>query len=93
MTMAEDVLSAIRFARSYASKGLETFPFDVVYRATIDQLDAVNQSFAASGSLATFKGTGVDLGLMAAKELGNEEQDFAHALHVIQRYIEETSSS
>jgi len=30
----------------------------------------------------------VSVGLMAAKELGNDERDFAHALHVIQRHAD-----
>jgi hypothetical protein len=40
------------------------------------------------GTLGPLPAESVSVGLMAAKELGNDERDFAHALHVIQRHAD-----
>lgn len=87
-----DLPGAVAFARSHAETGLQTFPFDVVYCATVDQSNAMDAWVAANGGFKGFKGTGVDLGLMAAKELGGDEQAFAHALSSIQRCLEADGS-
>ena len=59
---ADDLPEAIAFARSHAETGLQTFPFDVVYSATIDQLNAMDVWVAATGGLKGFKGIGVTSG-------------------------------
>ncbi|MDE2596469.1 MAG: hypothetical protein KGL44_06285 [Sphingomonadales bacterium] len=84
--------NAMDFARNHAEEGLRKYPFDAVYKATLAQIDAISASLATNGLLSAHIAGGITLGLMAAKELGNDERDFAHALHVIQRYADDAKS-
>lgn len=81
-----EVVAAIAQARAHADAGLRLYPFDAVYRATLDQLAIVTASLLGDGP--PLPAGRVTLGLMAAKELGNDERDFAHALHVIQHHVD-----
>ncbi|MCC6915871.1 MAG: hypothetical protein IT527_01035 [Nitrosomonas sp.] len=49
-------------------------------------LDAYH--FAKSHTTAGLKQYLFDIDLIAAKELGNDERDFAHAFHVIQYFVD-----
>ena len=75
---------AMALARAHADVGLRRTPFDPVLRHTLDQLAIVNRHLAATGDLSGLAPGEIDVGRMAAKELGNDEAEFAHALHVIQ---------
>lgn len=85
--MNEDMsfAEAFTFAHKHALDGLQRLPFDVVYKTTMEQLAIIESTlFKGGGQLKDVPHTGVDLGLMAAKELGIDEQEFARALSVIQ---------
>ncbi len=76
--------NAIAYARQHATAGLKVQRFDPVYLTTLDQLAVIDATIAQRGDLRNLRSGEITLGLMAAKELGNDEADFAHALHVIQ---------
>lgn len=80
---------AVEFARCHATKGLEQYPFDAIYRTTLDRIAEINAISVQDRGLDELP-VDPDIGLMAAKELGNDEAEFAHALHTIQRHIDET---
>ncbi len=82
---------AKQFARYHAEQGLKTRPFDGVYIHTIDQLNIIDGQLASHGDLDHLEKGRIDVGLMAAKELALEEQDFGLALHIIQRYVDEAT--
>lgn len=88
MTNFPTLGDAIAFARKHAEEGLRTYPFDAIYKTTLSQLDLVTNAMTANGMLQSLPAGSVTLGIMAAKELGNDERDFAHALHVVQRYAD-----
>ncbi|MGI4732266.1 MAG: hypothetical protein ACRYFW_10995 [Janthinobacterium lividum] len=75
---------AMVLARAHADAGLKVHAFDPVLRHTLDQLAVIDAQLARTGDLSGLRSGEINLGLMAAKELGNDEADFAHALHVIQ---------
>jgi hypothetical protein len=83
---------ALDLAREHAARGLETYPFDAIYRTTLDKIRLIDGVLARGESLADVP-QDPHLGLMAAKELGNDEAAFAHALHVIQYEIEHSAPS
>ncbi|WP_260597599.1 hypothetical protein [Sphingomonas endolithica] len=92
MTSDLSFTQALDLAREHAARGLETYPFDAIYRTTLDKVRLIDAVLAGGGSLAEVP-RDPDLGLMAAKELGNDEAAFAHALHVIQYEIEHSAPS
>ena len=75
---------AVALARAHAEAGLKPKPFNPVLRHTLDQLAVVDRQLAAIGDLSGLTSGEIDVGRMAARELGNDEAEFAHALHVIQ---------
>lgn len=79
---------AVSFAREYAEEGLRACPFDAVYSTTLLQLDLVTSAMDAEGVLRSLPDGNVTLGIMAVKELGDDERDFTRALHVVQRYAD-----
>lgn len=74
---------AIYFAKNFAVKGLENHPFDAVFRTTLEQIGWLESDIAAFGHIRGETAERLVIGIMAAKELGKDEADFAHALHVI----------
>jgi hypothetical protein len=90
MTRKNSLGAAINGALNYAQAGLRKFPHDTIYQHAIKQI-AVLRSYLNSAAaqrnadiLADF-----NLGQMAARELGNDEQDFANHLHILQRYVDD----
>ncbi len=81
-------LEAYRLAHAHATSGLETYPHDRIYIHILEQLSLLDFTDHDTISPRRAAGAGFDLGLMATKELGAEERDFAHALHVLQRLVE-----
>jgi hypothetical protein len=80
--------AAIAQAKKHALKGLEAFPFDTVYKTTLEQVAWIEHDIREQGSVSKVTKSKICLGLMAAKELGNDEADFAHALHVINFWVD-----
>ncbi len=91
MTLPPDLIAAIDYARRHAEEGRKGRPFDPVYVHTQDQLAVIDHHIATSGAMAGLAPGEIDVGRMAVKELGNDEQEFAHALHVIQWYADEVT--
>jgi hypothetical protein len=87
MTLPLELTTAIEDARRHAEEGRKGRPFDPVYVHTLDQLAIIDRHILA-GDLSGLAPGEIDVGRMAVKELGNDEQDFAHALHVIQWYAD-----
>lgn len=88
----EELRAACAFARAHAEAGLKKFPFDGVYSHALEQIalvEPVAQGLLPLRSLAAAK---IDVGLMAAKTLGNDEQDFASALHTLQWYADKAAA-
>lgn len=88
MTDFATLQAAIDFARVHAENGLRTYPFDAIYKTTLAEVDLVTAALRPDGTLQALPEGSVTVGVMAAKELGNDERDFAHALHVIQRHAD-----
>jgi hypothetical protein len=88
MTDFATLSAAVDFAQAHAEQGLRTYPFDAIYQTTIAQVKVVRDAMRPDGTLGPLPAESVSVGLMAAKELGNDERDFAHALHVIQRHAD-----
>ncbi len=82
---------AIALARRHAEEGRRGRPFDPVYVHPLDQLAIVDRHLARTGDLSGLAPGEIDVGRMAVKELGNDERDYAHALHVIQWYADEAT--
>lgn len=80
---------AMAYARDACARGLEQFPFDAIYRTALQRIAHVEAIIARGGSLSELP-EDPDIGLMAAKELGNDEARLAHALHVIQYAIDQS---
>lgn len=91
MTIEPELHDAIAYARDHAEAGLNLRPFDPIHRHTIDQLTVIDAQIAHHGDLSGLASEQIDVGRMAARELGNDERDFAHALHVIQWYADEVT--
>ncbi|SNB62011.1 hypothetical protein SAMN07250955_10312 [Arboricoccus pini] len=87
MTLPSELTTAIEHARRHAEDGCKGRPFDPVYVHTLDQLAIIDRHISADGLSGLVPGE-IDVGRMAVKELNNDEQHFAHALHVIQRYAD-----
>lgn len=87
MTLPLELTAAIDVARRHAEEGRKGRPFDPVYVHTLEQLAIIDRHILTGGLSGLARGE-IDIGRMAVKELGNDERDFAHALHVIQRYVE-----
>lgn len=87
--MSDDIsfAEALVQARAHAEAGLKQYPYDAIYRTAIDRIDEIEALRARGGTLADLS-PDPNLGVMAAKELGNDEAGFAHALHVIQWEID-----
>jgi hypothetical protein len=88
----QDVKSAIEFAKHHARQGLIQFPFDAVYKTAIAQIAMIENDLDSDGRLSKNTKESMCLGLMAAKELGNDEYDFAHALHTINHWVDDQNS-
>ncbi|CAP41758.1 MULTISPECIES: hypothetical protein [Pseudomonadota] len=87
MTLPLELTTAIEDARRHAEEGRKGRPFDPVYVHTLEQLAIIDRHIRADDFSGLSPGE-IDVGLMAVKELGSDEQGFAHALHVIQRYAD-----
>jgi hypothetical protein len=90
MTRENSLSAAIDGALDFVQEGLKKLPHDAIYQHVITQI-AVLQSYLNSAVaernadiLEEF-----NLGQMAARELGNDEQDFANHLHILQRYVDD----
>lgn len=81
-------IEAMEFARAYAEADLRFRRFDCILQYTLDQLAIPDREFAAHGDLRGLQPARINLGIMAVKELGNDEADFAHALHAIQHEVD-----
>jgi Tsi6 len=84
--LTADIDGALQCAR----EGLKKFPHDAVHQHTVKQI-GVLQHYVNSAvndrdvdALADF-----NLGQMAARELGNDEQVFANHLHKLQRSVDQ----
>jgi Tsi6 len=87
----ENYLTAdIHGALQCAHEGLKKFPHDAVYQHTVKQIEVLQHYVNRTANdrnidaLADF-----NLGRMAARELGNDEQVFANHLHKLQRFVDE----
>jgi hypothetical protein len=87
MTLPLELTTAIEDARRHAEEGRKGRPFDPVYVHTLEQLAIIDRHILAGG-FSNLSAGEIDVGRMAIKELGNDEQDFTHALHVIQWYAD-----
>jgi hypothetical protein len=87
MMLPLELTTAIEDARRHAEEGRKGRPFDPVYVHTLEQLVIIDRHILA-GDFSNLAAGEIDVGRMAVKELGNDEQDFAHALHVIQWYAD-----
>lgn len=74
---------AIKFAKNFATEGMKTYPFDAVFKTTLEQIGWIEADIATLGHIRRETADRLVIGIMAAKELGNDEAEFAHALHVI----------
>ncbi len=89
MSTDEQIIADIQGALQCAQEGLKQYPHDTIYLHAAEQVTALQNYLNATANdrdtsiLAKF-----DLGLMAAKELGNDEQVFANHLHKLQRFVE-----
>jgi hypothetical protein len=90
MTRENSLSAAIDGALSYAQAGLRKFPHDAIYQHVITQI-AVLQSYLNSAVAERNADTleEFNLGQMAARELGNDEQVFANHLHKLQRFVDD----
>jgi hypothetical protein len=77
------IAGAIKFAKNFATKGMKTYPFDVVFKTSLEQIGWIEPDIAAFGHIRKETADRLAIGMMAAKELGNDEAEFAHALHVM----------
>ena len=91
MTLPPELVTAMEFARRWAEKGREGRPFDPVYVHALDQLKTLDRHVVSTGDLSNLKPGEIDVGRMAVKELGNDEQDYAHPLHIIQWYADDAT--
>jgi Tsi6 len=87
----ENYLTAdIQSALLCAQEGLNKYPHDSVYQNAIKQIETLSYYLNSTANdrdadiLADF-----NLGQMAARELGNDEQVFANHLHKLQRFVDE----
>lgn len=89
MTIVEDVAVHIENALKLAQDGLKQYPHDAIYRHAVEQIGHLQAFLNDTSSnpntdmLAEF-----NLGQMAARELGVDEQDFASHLHSLQRFVD-----
>jgi hypothetical protein len=84
------LIADIHSALLCAQEGLKKYPHDSVYQNAIKQIEALSCYLNSTTNerdadiLADF-----NLGQMAARELGNDEQVFANHLHKLQRFVDE----
>lgn len=84
MTADISLEQAIVVAREHALAMLKARAYDPIYLHTLDQLAIVERALGAAGVLHELSSGEIDVGRMVARELGNDEAEFAHAFHIIQ---------
>jgi hypothetical protein len=84
----EVLMDDIEAAHAVAEQGLKTYPHDSVFQHSSAQLAMLKSFLLKDNDVEAAILEDFDLGLMAARELGPDERDFADLLHRIQRQVE-----
>jgi hypothetical protein len=88
ITLPANVERALNEAEAIARSRLAKFPYDGVSLHTIEQLELFRAAWRGGAAEAEALKSGFDLGLMAAKALGaDEDETFADRLFEIDAYV------
>lgn len=85
----EQLLKALKLVETMTQDGLRQFPFDAIFKHSAEQISDLKVFIDSGYKVNTEILQSFDLGVMAAKELGNDEKEYADALHKLQRCVEE----
>jgi hypothetical protein len=89
--MSPEFIGAIEGARAAANAGLLAHPHDAICTYALQQLALIDTALNTDLGLAALAPGTINLGMMAVKELGNDDAAFAHALHIIQSAVDEAT--
>ena len=67
-----EIAEAIKFVKYFATDGMKTYPFDGFFKTTREQIVWIEADIATLGHIRRETADCLVIGIMAAKELGND---------------------